>query len=204
MTITVIILGIVAAGLLFLFVKRTQEARTSKQELGEITEKYKDISEHDTTLGTENDELKNISQTTKLKLDNVIEKYKDIIDIDKTLTTKNDEVKSINQNLENLKANFDKQKDQLNQDYVSKRNIYENLLREISILEENLENISYGLYKPHYDYNSSDEYKQKLDEIWNKEKELIKTEGATSFSRDWTVNGSKAEGLKMVKHQSKL
>src|SRR5580700_8731534 len=127
--ITIIILGIVSAGLLFLLLKQIQLAKTSKQELKDYTERYKDI-----------------------------------IDVDKTLVAKNDEVKSINQSLETLKANFNSQKEQLNQDYTSKRYIYENLLKEISIVEENLEDISYGLYKPHYDYNTSEEYKRKLEE----------------------------------------
>ena len=169
MTIVLIILAITTIGLLYLFIKRTKDARNSKQEL-----------------------------------DNFIEKYKDIIDVDNTLETKNDELKNVNLSIGNLKIDFDKKKEQLSQEYIGKRNIYEALLNEISIVEENLEDISYGLYKPHYDYNSSDDYKNKLEEIWKKEKELIKTERATSFSREWTVNGSKAEGLKMVKHQSKL
>ena len=169
MTVAVIILGIVSAGLLFLFFKQTQDAKTCREQLNNFTEKYKNI-----------------------------------IDIDKTVALRNDEVKTINQSIDNLKADFDKQKEQLNQDYVSKRNIYENLLKEISIVEENLEDISYGLYKPHYDYTNSEEYKKKLDEIWNKEKELIKSDSAVYCPTEWTVGGSKVEGRKLVKHQSKL
>jgi hypothetical protein len=138
------------------------------------------------------------------QLKKITEKYKDVIDIDKTVSLRNDEIKTISQNIHNLKGDFDKQKEQLNQDYVSKRSIYENLLKEISIVEENLEDISYGLYKPHYDYTYSEEYKEKLDKIWNKEKELIKSDGAVDCSTEWTVSGSRAEGKRMVKQQSKL
>jgi len=130
--------------------------------------------------------------------------YKDIIDVDKELSKKNKELDKANQSIENSKNEFNKQKEQLNQDYLSKRNIYENLLNEISIVEENLEDISYGLYKPHYDYTTSEQYKNKLQEIWNKEKELIKSEKAVYCPTVWTVSGSKVEGRKMVKHQSKL
>jgi hypothetical protein len=137
-------------------------------------------------------------------LSSFVEKYKDIIDVDKALSIKNDEIRIKNLNIENLKADFDKQREQLNQDYIGKRSIYENLLTEISILEENLEDISYGLYKPHYDYSSSEEYKKKLDEIFAKEKEMIKSDKAVYCPTEWSVSGSKAEGRKMVKHQSKL
>ena len=176
MTTLIIILVVATAGLLFFVIKQTKEIKKHKAEISQRT-----------------DELENYKS-----------KYKDIINIDEAATTRKNEIETLQKSIENLKADFDNQKEVLNQDYIGKRSIYENLLNEISIVEENLEDISYGLYKPHYDYTTSEQYKQKLEEIWNKEKELIKQERATSFSRDWTVNGSKAEGLKMVKHQSKL
>lgn len=162
MTITVIILAVVAAGLLFLFIKKRQE------------------------------------------LDNFKSQYKDIIDVDRAVAAKNDELKDIAQSIDTLKENYNKQNEQLKQDYIAKRSIYQNLLNEISIVEENLENISYGLYKPHFDYQTSEEYKQKLEEIWDKEKEIIKSAKATYCPTEWSVSGSKAEGRKMVKHQAKL
>lgn len=175
--ITVIIILVVATvGLLFFLFRQVKEIKSHKEEIIQRT-----------------DELENYKS-----------KYKDIINIDQALKTRNDELETIQKNIENLRNGFDNQKELLNQDYIGKRNIYENLLKEISIVEENLEDISYGLYKPHYDYATSEEYKQKLEQIWSNEKELIKQEKATSFSKNWTVNGSKSEGLKMLKHQSKL
>jgi hypothetical protein len=187
MIVAIIILGTIAAGLLFLFIKRTQDVKTYREDLYTVTEKHNVLI-----------------KASREELNAFIEKYKDIIEVDKTLATKNEEVKNLTQDFENLKANFGIQKEQLNQDYISKRAIYENLLNEISILEESLEDISYGLYKPHYDYSNSEEYKQKLDEIWNKEKEMIKSDKAVYCPTEWTVSGSKVEGRKMVKHQSKL
>ncbi len=138
------------------------------------------------------------------ELKNFKAQYKDIIDIDKTLMNRNDELKKINQNIDTLKADYDKQKERLNQDFLGKRSIYDNLLKEISILEENLENISYGLYKPHYDYKTSEEFKQKLEEIRDRQKQVIKEGGATFCPIKWEVSGSKAEGTKMIKQNSKL
>lgn len=135
---------------------------------------------------------------------NLKSQYKDVIDIDKAVAAKNDELKNVAQQIDALATDYNKKNEQLNQDYISKRNIYENLLNEISLVEENLENISYGLYKPHFDYQTSEEYKQKLEEVRNKEKEQIKSGRATHCSIEWTVSGSKSEGKKMLKHTSKL
>lgn len=130
--------------------------------------------------------------------------FKDVIDIDKEVAIKNEELKKVENNIVNLKNEHERQKQQLSQEYTGKRNIYENLLKEISIVEEDLEAISYGLYKPHYDYKTPEEYKQKLEEIWKKEKLLIRNGGATYCRTQWHVNNSIVEGRKMTKHYSKL
>lgn len=138
------------------------------------------------------------------ELQNYKEQYKDIINIDTALAARHVELKNIKQNIDDLKTDFDKQKKQLKQDFISKRRVYEDLLKETSILEENLENISYGLYKPSYNYDTSEKYKQKSEEIWDRQKNLIKDDKATTSPAGWTVNGSEAEGRKMIKRQSKL
>lgn len=78
------------------------------------------------------------------------------------------------------------------------------LKNELIITEEELLLQSFGLYKPKYDFMNSEQYKNKLDEIRNLQKELIKIGTATSGNLDWSVNGSKAEGNKMVKDMQKL
>lgn len=131
-------------------------------------------------------------------------KYKDVINIDKVLTEKNEEIKLAVAKVIDLNANFETQKRAFTAEYTAKRTVYEGLLKEISILEENLENISYGLYKPHYNYDTSDKYKQRLDQLWEREKTLIKEGEATYCPIEWQVGGSKREGAKMIKHNSKL
>ena len=143
--------------------------------------------------------IKQTLQAKKLK-----EEYKGIIDIDSEAAKRTDELTSINHNIEQLKADHETQKAQLRQDYSNKRAIYENLLAEISVLEENLENISYGLYKPHYNFGTSDEFKKNIEAIRERQKLLIKNDMATYCPVKWEVSGSKVEGRKMTKHYSKL
>lgn len=62
----------------------------------------------------------------------------------------------------------------------------------------------FGLYSPRYDFISSDEYKEKLNQIRSLQKECIKKDLALSGNANWTVNDSVAKGRKMVKDMQKL
>lgn len=63
---------------------------------------------------------------------------------------------------------------------------------------------SFGLYTPHYQYSTSDEYKSELKEIREYQKALIKEGNAACGSSTWQVNGSEAQGRKMVRDTQKL
>ncbi len=63
---------------------------------------------------------------------------------------------------------------------------------------------SFGFYKPQYDFINSEEYKSQLDEIRQKQKEMIKNKTATTGFTSWTVNGSESQGRTMVNNMQKL
>ncbi len=141
---------------------------------------------------------------TNEELKESLTKYKDIISIESEVSKRKADLNILSSKLSELEKRYKDKDSALNQDYLNHKEIYENLRKEVSLLEENLENISYGLYKPHYDYNTSAEFKQKLEEIINREKQIIKNESATYCLIKWEVGGSKSEGTKMTKHYSKL
>jgi len=141
---------------------------------------------------------------TNEQLKEALNKYKDIVDIDAEVSKRNAALASLSNKLSELEKSYKEKDAALNQDYLKHKTIYENLRKEVSLLEENLENISYGLYKPQYDYKTSEEFKQKLEEIVNRQKQAIQNEMATYCPIKWEVGGSKTEGAKMTKHYSKL
>lgn len=63
---------------------------------------------------------------------------------------------------------------------------------------------SFGLYRPQYDFCNSDEYKRKLESIRQSQKDMIKADTAVTGSTDWTVNGDRRQGQKMVNDMKKL
>ena len=62
----------------------------------------------------------------------------------------------------------------------------------------------FSLYKPKYDLVNSDAYKSKLDDIRQRQKDLIKNGQAVNGNLNWTVNNSAAQGKKMVSDMQKL
>lgn len=63
---------------------------------------------------------------------------------------------------------------------------------------------SFGLYTPHYSFMTADEYKSRLLEIRAKQKDMIKSKSAVTGAQQWTVNGSTAQGKKMISDMQKL
>ena len=80
----------------------------------------------------------------------------------------------------------------------------DNLKNQIVETDERVLLQSFGFYVPHYPYATSDEYKEKLSSIRAQQKELVKSKCATTGRTDWTVNGSKSKGSKMVRDMQKL
>lgn len=130
--------------------------------------------------------------------------YKDVIDVDAEVDRKKVEIQAIEGQISDLRSQYSLKSEQLGQEYASKRGLYEKLLEELSVLEENLNDISFGLYKPNYHYQTSEEFKRQLETIRDKQKQLIKDDDAVLYSTEWTINGSKAEGKKMMRQYAKL
>lgn len=75
---------------------------------------------------------------------------------------------------------------------------------ELIELDEKILLQSFSLYQPTYNFASSAEYKEKLDEIRTRQKEMLQAGTAATGAIDWSVNGSLAKGRKMVNDTQKL
>ena len=88
--------------------------------------------------------------------------------------------------------------------YQEAKQVFDRLQAETALLQEDLEDMSFGLYKPHYAFDASEKYKFELEAIYERKKQLIKNGVAAVCPKEWTVEGSKAKGAKMIKDQMKL
>ena len=78
------------------------------------------------------------------------------------------------------------------------------LQNQILVLEEALLLESFALYEPKFKLTASHEYKTRLDTVRLQQKSMIKGGTAATGNLDWEVNGSKAEGRKLVNDMMKL
>lgn len=63
---------------------------------------------------------------------------------------------------------------------------------------------SFGLYTPQFDFSNSTQYKDALTEIRNAQKECIKAGAAAWGSNNWTIDGDRRKGAKMIEDMQKL
>lgn len=76
--------------------------------------------------------------------------------------------------------------------------------RQIAALDETLAMQDFGIFTPKYPFTTSDEYKARLDAIRKQQTAMVKGGIAVTGSQQWTVNGSAAEGKKMISEMQKL
>ena len=76
--------------------------------------------------------------------------------------------------------------------------------KEVIVLDDAILYQSFNLFEPKYDFATSEEYKNQLDQIRNLQKEMIKDKTAVSYFDNWTVDGSKSKGRKMTNDNIKM
>ena len=113
--------------------------------------------------------------------------YKDIIDINDEVRKRGSELQGLVSKLNNLEDEYVQKNTQLSNEYQAKRKVYDQLAKEISIVEEDLEITEYGVYKPHFDFDTSEEYKNTLNNVRKAQKQLIKEKKAIVCQTEWQV-----------------
>lgn len=138
------------------------------------------------------------------QLKSQLERYKPISDIEA-------EVENQKKNLEQLIAqkqseiktvedNFNK----LSSDYQAALETYTKLRKEVSLFENKLDLIEFGVYEPIYDFEKSDEYRAEQNRVIELQKEMISSEKAAICRTNWTIDGSEAKGRASTKRYIKL
>lgn len=99
----------------------------------------------------------------------------------------------LNKDISNKKSNLK----QLIDEISKQKETVEDLKAEIGDLESEVDISNYGLYEPHYNFEYSWQYKDKLNDIRREQKESIKDKTALNYRDDWQLNGSLAQGKRM-------
>ena len=76
--------------------------------------------------------------------------------------------------------------------------IKQSLKMEIIELDDKILFQDFGVYQPQYNFATLDEYKEKLEEIKEQQKEMIKKQTAVVCNTAWKLQGSEQAGRKMI------
>src|ERR1022692_3195468 len=114
-------------------------------------------------------------------------RFKSVISID-------DEVNKVRKELEEEKAGLVHEIDQaksnaakLSKNYTEAKIVYDRLKHELSLLQEESEDMSFGVYKPQYSFDASDKYKAELDKIYEQKKASTRNGTAATKVGDLAV-----------------
>lgn len=94
--------------------------------------------------------------------------------------------------------------DMVQKQYVEKRSILKKLEKQVAIYDERISFAELGVYEPHFDYDDSEIYKQKIKEVRESQKMMVKSKQATISPSDVTLNDSYSKGQTMINRQIRL
>lgn len=115
-----------------------------------------------------------------------LEKYSNIVDLDE------------------YKESAEKDLSVLQDELSALRDQYNSLKSRTLVLDEESMLQEYGVYKPIFNLEDSEEYKKKLSLIQESQKQMLKDKIAATCSIEWTVDGSKVAGSKLTANNIKL
>lgn len=101
-------------------------------------------------------------------------------------------------------ASVQMETNQLRDKYSDKRMLLEQLEKQVAVYDERLAFAELGIYEPHFDYGDSKDYKTRIIEVRQHQKDLVSAKLATICPTDWTVDGSRSKGQTMVNRQMRL
>lgn len=131
-------------------------------------------------------------------------RFKGIVDRDAEIKKRQLVITELAQKQSTLESDHKKRLQELNDEFTKYKAMYDALRHELALVEENIDVQSYGVYKPHFDFKTSEEYKNKLQENYQKQKRLIKEDKAARCTTEWVVGGSRQAGERMTKQYTKL
>jgi DNA repair exonuclease SbcCD ATPase subunit len=131
-------------------------------------------------------------------------RYAGITSIQAEVTAAQAELDNSRKAQKDLDKESQERRSRLAQELKESESKRDGLQKEISLLEENLEDISFGLYKPHFNFKTSDEYKTALEKLRDDERQLIRNGKAALCHTQWTVGNSRKDGERMTKQYTKL
>lgn len=131
-------------------------------------------------------------------------RYAGIVDANAAVASARAELDKLQAGSRKFQAEDYERRAALDREYEQAHGTYKDLKHEISLLEEQAEDISCGLYKPHFSFQTPEDYKKALSQLRERERVMIRENRAAVCHIHWTVGNSQNEGNRMVNQTVKL
>ncbi|TAJ10302.1 DUF4041 domain-containing protein [Marinilabiliaceae bacterium JC017] len=131
-------------------------------------------------------------------------KYKPIIDLDQEIDKR---ILEFTHQVEDFQQQIIDSKEKLKTlkgKYLKAKEVFEDLSHQNNLMKDSLEIAEFGVYEPHFDFDTSAECKAKITQNKEEQKKLIKNESAAVCNTPWTVGDSRRQGEIMVRKAIKL
>ncbi len=132
--------------------------------------------------------LRRLQQVRKLQ-----KRYSPVIDIDV-------EVAKVSRDRDALASQIG----DLQTSYKEKKAVYDRLIEQVAIFDEQLAFAELGMYRPHFDFGDSELYKNAIGAVREEQKAVIDAKAAVVVRTVWTLDGSKAKGQTMSNRAIRL
>ncbi|MGF1756683.1 DUF4041 domain-containing protein [Photobacterium sagamiensis] len=135
------------------------------------------------------------------------EQFKDVIDIEKECEAVRNQLQEDKENLLSEQKTLENAISKTKSDYSEKKSIYDKLVRQVAIYNDEIQLVELGFYEPQFPFDSSERYKQAIKECKDEQKVFARCKtkyGAIHCYKEWTVEGSRAEGRKMTNRSIRL
>ncbi|MBJ3784269.1 DUF4041 domain-containing protein [Devosia sediminis] len=93
---------------------------------------------------------------------------------------------------------------ELQRSYSEKKTIFDRLAKEVAIFDDRLAFAEMGVYEPHFDFDTSEEFKVAINRVRDHQKLMVSGKTAAVCHIPWTVDGSIAKGRTMTERNIRL
>ncbi|MDC9822978.1 DUF4041 domain-containing protein [Devosia sp. ZB163] len=102
------------------------------------------------------------------------------------------------------KANLEEQVTALRASYAEKRQVFDRMTAELAVYDDRIAWAEMGIYQPHFDFDSSEDYKAAIERVREKQKRMISDKSAVICRTNWHVEGSLTKGRTMTDRNIRL
>jgi Domain of unknown function (DUF4041) len=156
------------------------------------------------TLSASLAEAQESLRVAEAKIQIYADRFRPVTTLDAEVERLNSEISALLSKLVVAKKFSDQKTEGIRLDYEAKRAVYDALIKEVAIFDERLAFAEMGVYEPHYEFGDSERYKTAIDANRADQKALVSVKSAVLCLREWSVDGSRAEGKKMSDRNIKL